>query len=437
MLEFGAAVSTRSGHQQALDEVVPAALRSLGGPPDLAVCFFTMDYADHADGIALSLSERTGTSNVIGCTGEAVIADGRELEDGPALSLWLARLPGVEVHPFALRVVPLEDGVAIAGWPALEPDQRAAVLMFAEPFSFPTDRFLEHLNGERPRVTVVGGVASGGVEPGQHRLFSGGTALETGAVGVAMVGPVDVRTLVSQGCRPIGQPFTVTKSDGNVVEELGGRPAVERLRELVTELDVGDQLLLRGGALQVGQVVDEQKLDYDRGDFLIRPLAGADPSTGSIALSEEVAVGRTLQFHLRDAAAADEELEVLLEPVADWQPKGVLLFSCNGRGRGFFGAADHDAAMVRKATGSAPMSGFFAGGELGPVGGRNFRHGFTASMAVFCEPSDHGPGSATRRTAVADPFPTDPLPPDPFPTDPTLPPWPEERGGPDDDPEPV
>lgn len=431
MLEFGAAVSTEPGHQEALDEVVPAALQALGGPPDLAVCFFTLDYADYADAIALSLSERTGTSSVIGCTGEAVIADGQELEDGPALSLWVARLPGVEVHPFSLRVVPLDDGVAIAGWPALAPDQQASVVMLADPYSFPTDRFLDHLDAERPGVRVVGGMASGGVLPGQHRLLAGGEALETGAVGVALVGPVDVRTLVSQGCRPIGRPFTVTRSDGSVVQELGGRPAVERLRELVAELDAGDQLLLRGGALQVGQVVDEQQADYDRGDFLIRPLAGADPATGAIALGDEVPVGRTLQFHLRDAEAADEELHAMLGRVAGWSPKGVLLFSCNGRGRDFFGTKDHDAGLVRQATGAAPMSGFFAAGELGPVGGRNFRHGFTASMALFCEPADRGPWSVTRGEERSEPRPSQ------TPTEPedVLPPWPDEPA--DGDPEPV
>jgi small ligand-binding sensory domain FIST len=312
MLQFGAAVSTKPGHSEALDEVVPAALATLDGPPDLAVCFVSVDHAEHATSIAMSLSERTGTANLIGCTGDGVISDGRELEAGPAVSLWVARLPGVDVRPFSLRVVSrASDSVAIAGWPVLEHDDPTTVLMLAEPFSFPTDRFLEHLNGERPGLTVIGGLASGGLGPGQHRLLTGGpdatpVALSSGAVGVALTGPVEVRTLVSQGCRPIGQPFTVTKGDGNVIHELGGRPAVDRLKELITELDPGDQVLLRGGALLVGQVVDEQKLDYDRGDFLIRPLAGADPGTGAIALGDEVTVGQTLQFHLRDAAAADE-----------------------------------------------------------------------------------------------------------------------------------
>jgi small ligand-binding sensory domain FIST len=209
-----------------------------------------------------------------------------------------------------------------------------------------------------------------------------------GAVGVALVGPVEVRAVVSQGCRPVGSPFAVTSGQGNVVHELGGRPAVDRLRQMLAALDPREHELLRGGGLQVGQVIDEHKASFDRGDFLVRGLLGADPETGSIAVADSVEVGQTLQFHVRDAASAHEDLELLLAPVTGWEARGVLLFSCNGRGRQFFGEPDHDAARVAAATGEAPMAGFFAQGELGPVGGRNFLHTFTASMAVFCEPRE-------------------------------------------------
>jgi small ligand-binding sensory domain FIST len=391
MLTFGAATSTAPDHQQALDEAIPAALARLGGAPDLVVCFFSMDHADAAAGIALSLSERTGTSAILGCTAQGVIGDGRELEGTPGLAVWMAGLPGVAVRPFALRVVPLADGVGISGWPELPAGSRATVLLLADPFSFPADAFLERLNQEQAGLPVVGGMVSGATEPGRHRLLCGTDVLEGGAAGVALVGPVEVRAVVSQGCRPVGSPFAVTRADGNVVHELGGRPAVARLRQLLAALDPREQALLRGGGLQVGQVIDEHKASFDRGDFLVRGLLGADPETGSIAVADTVEVGQTLQFHVRDAAAADEDLELLLAPVSGWRPRGVLLFSCNGRGRNFFGEPDHDAARVAAATGEAPMAGFFAQGELGPVGGRNFLHSFTASMAVFCEPREPVP----------------------------------------------
>jgi small ligand-binding sensory domain FIST len=391
MLTFGAAISTAPDHAQALDEVIPAALEQLGGTPDLVVCFFSMEHADAAGGIALSLSERTGTANILGCTAQGVIGDGRELEGEPGLAVWLARLPGVEVRPFGLHVLPLEDGVGIGGWPALPEDDRASVLLLADPYTFPADSFLERLNQEQPGLPVVGGMVSGALEPGRHRLLSGTDVLDGGAAGVALVGPVDIRAVVSQGCRPVGSPFAVTRGEGNIVHELGGRPAVDRLRQMLAGLDKHEQELLRGGGLQVGQVIDEHKASFDRGDFLVRGLLGADPETGSIAVADSVEIGQTLQFHVRDAASADEDLELLLVPVSRWRPRGVLLFSCNGRGRGFFGEPDHDAARVAAATAEAPMAGFFAQGELGPIGGRNFLHTFTASMAVFCEPGDPVP----------------------------------------------
>jgi len=256
------------------------------------------------------------------------------------------------------------------------------VVLLPDPFSFPADSFIRRLNEERPGIRVIGGMASGANGPGLHRLLLGAKALEGGAVGVAMTGPVEVRTVVSQGCRPIGSPFTVTRGEGNLIQELGGRPALERLRELIVGASPTDQALLVSG-VQMGRVIDEHKLSFERGDFLIRSLIGVDEESGALAIGDQVEVGQTLQFHVRDAAAASEELDLLLAPVAGWNPQGALLFSCNGRGRRFFHEPDHDAGRVAQATGDAPMAGFFAQGELGPVGGQNFLHGFTASMALF------------------------------------------------------
>jgi small ligand-binding sensory domain FIST len=352
------------------------------------VCFFTMEHADAATGIALSLSERTGTSAILGCTAQGVIGDGREVEGEPGLAVWMARLArGQRADVRAAGAAPRgRRRHRRLARPARE--ERASVLLLADPFTFPADSFLERLNQEQPGLPVLGGMVSGATEAGRHRLLRGTELIDGGAVGVALVGPVDIRAVVSQGCRPVGSPFAVTRGEGNIVHELGGRPAVDRLRQMLASLDQHEQELLRGGGLQVGQVIDEHKASFDRGDFLVRGLLGADPETGSIAVADSVEVGQTLQFHVRDADAADEDLELLLVPVSRWRPRGVLLFSCNGRGRGFFGEPDHDAARVAAATDAAPMAGFFAQGELGPIGGRNFLHTFTASMAVFCEPRD-------------------------------------------------
>ena len=385
-MRFAAALSTAADHHQALDEVVAPVLAELGASPDLAVCFFSSHHNEDAAGLAPGLKERTGARAVIGCSAQGVIGGGRELEDGPGLALWAARLPGVELYPFALQVVQVEEGYAVAGWPGDLPQERAVVLLLADPFTFPAEAFLDTLNRTCPGLAVVGGNASGGAGPGANPLLIGAEALPAGAVGVALAGPVTVRTLVSQGCRPVGAPYVVTRGEGNLVQELGGRPALDRVRELVAGLDARDRELARGG-LQIGQVIDERKADFGPGDFLIRPVVSADLESGAIAVGDAVEVGRTLQFHVRDAAAAGEDLSLMLRQVPAWQPQGALLFTCNGRGRRFFGEPDHDITLVEKAVGGAPVAGFFAGGEFGPVGNRNFVHGYTASLAVFCPPA--------------------------------------------------
>ena len=190
---------------------------------------------------------------------------------------------------------------------------------------------------------------------------------------------VVVETVVSQGCRPIGKPFTVTRADRNLVVELGGQPALRRLEELAAGATESDRELLRRG-LQVGLVVDEHKVDFERGDFLVRSVLGADPDVGSIAVGDQIDVGQTLQFQVRDGAAADEDLRALL---GSHSAAGALVFTCNGRGRHLFGVPDHDSGVIAEILGAVPAAGAFCAGELGPVGGRNFVHGFTASLALF------------------------------------------------------
>src|SRR6266516_1861648 len=267
MLGFGAAVSTASSFRRALDETVPAALAQAGGDPDLAICFLSMEHAPASGDLVRVLAERTGGAMVLGCTAQGVIGDARELEDTPALALWVARLPGVRLRPFHLRLVELDEGYAITGWPDLDPDlegeergERQYVVLLADPFSFPADQLVERLNEELPGLAVIGGMESGATGPGGHRLLLGTDAFPRGAVGVVLSGPVEVRTVVSQGCRPVGAPYAVTRATGNLVQELGGRPAVQRLRELLSDANPEVQALLAGG-VQIGRVIDEHKVD--------------------------------------------------------------------------------------------------------------------------------------------------------------------------------
>jgi small ligand-binding sensory domain FIST len=215
--------------------------------------------------------------------------------------------------------------------------------------------------------------------------------LDSGAVGVALPGNVGVVALVSQGCRPIGQVLTVTRSAGNVISELAGKPPLQRVQELYASLPEHDRELMAEGLL-VGRVIDEYKTDFQRGDFLVRGVIGADPDSGAIAVGDAVAAGETIQFHVRDEASADEDLRTTLNvaraKVGDHRVAGGLLFTCNGRGSRMFSTPDHDAALVASELDDPPIAGFFCAGELGPVGSKNFLHGFTASMALFSEDAE-------------------------------------------------
>jgi small ligand-binding sensory domain FIST len=236
---------------------------------------------------------------------------------------------------------------------------------------------------------VMGGMASGGLRTGQSRLFADGRVVTGGAVGAHLPG-AEVHPLVAQGCRPVGDPYTVTRADGDLIFELGGRPPLGRLRELAAALPARDRELLAQG-VHLGLVIDEYQAEPGPGDFLVRGVAGADPESGAIAVAGDVQVGQTVQFHVRDAESADEDLRRTLEreaaALSGRRPAGALLFTCTGRGSRMFGEPDHDAGLLAQTLGQIPVAGFFCDGELGPVGGRNFLHTFTASIALFPDPA--------------------------------------------------
>jgi small ligand-binding sensory domain FIST len=379
MAKFAAALSQHPLATQAVGEVSGSILEQLQADDcDLAVCFASPHHVGAFEDIAAALHSILEPAVLLGGTAVGVVGGAREVEDAPALAVLGARLENTELTPVALRVEETPDGMAVTGWPDAAAGART-LLLFADPFTFPVDAFLERCNDDLPDLRVIGGLASAAAVPGGNRLVLDGDTLTGGAVGVLLDGDVEVRTLVSQGCRPIGRPFTVTKADRNFVEELAGKPAIERLQEVAAAASEEERALLRTG-LHIGVVVDEHKAEFGRGDFLVRNLFGADQRTGALAVGDAVSVGQTLQFHVRDADAADEDLRELL---AGADASAALLFTCNGRGQHLFGVPDHDAGLVERLLGEIPLAGAFCAGEIGPVGGRNFLHGFTASLALF------------------------------------------------------
>jgi small ligand-binding sensory domain FIST len=380
---FASSLSEHPVTAHAVGEAAGQVLEQLGTSPDVVVVFVTPPHAGALEDVAATVRAVLEPRAVIGCAAVSVLGDGREVEEGPAVSLWAARVG--PVAPVRLQVEQTSQGALLTGWPAELPFEPSALLLLADPFTFPAEALFAALQEERPGLPILGGNASAARGPGGNRLALHDQVVTDGAVGVLLGPGATVEAVVSQGCRPVGQPYTVTRAEHNVVYELGGQPAYQRLVE-TCERDLDeDELRLVNNGLHLGIVIDEHKSEFGRGDFLVRNVMGADPDNGAIGVNDVVEVGTTVQYHLRDAATADEDLRALL---GGRHADAALVFTCNGRGVRLFGTPHHDAGVVDQVLDRPPASGFFAAGEFGPVGGRNFVHGFTASVALFRE----GPG---------------------------------------------
>ncbi len=389
-MPFAAALSNRPSLKSAVDEASQEIVAALGGQaPDLACVFVSHHFSNRFGEVADQLQFALGSRVLIGCTGDSIVGGSMECEDEPALSIWCAILPGATLVPFQLSFEQTPDGLLCSGLPDDMVEHHAetrAVLFLGEPYSSLPQAVLDLLADELPGVPVVGGMASGGAAAGENRLFLNDQMVESGAIGVIVRGGPRVRTIVSQGCRPIGTTYVVTRAERNIIYELGGVPPLERLKELFPKLPPRDQQLVDNG-VHLGVVMNEYQESFQRGDFLIVNVHGADRNTGALATGGLMRVGQTVQFHIRDADTADEDLRQLLQRDADQtaRHRGALLFSCNGRGTRMFSVMNHDASAIQEILGPLPLAGFFAQGELGPVGNKNYIHGFTASIVVFEE----------------------------------------------------
>lgn len=369
---------------RAVAEDIRAQLSS--APVDLACLFFSAHHAEQAGVLARTLTRILAPRLLIGCSGEGVIAGAEELETGTAITLWAGALPDVNLFPLRSSFSPTRDQFQLSGWPKPEVEA-ASFLLLADPFTAPVQDILGILEERYPNAKAVGGLAGGGQEAGMNRLVLNDQVLDGGLVGVRLTGAVDIRPIISQGCRLIGDRFVVTKAEHNLIYELGGARALDRLQGVFESL-AEEERCRAHRALHLGIVIDEHRNRFDRGDFLIRNLLGADRTTGAVAIGDVVQEGQTVQFHLRDAESATEDLNSLLATDRaghQHPPLGALLFSCCGRGRGLFGRPNHDATVTMERLGPIPIAGFFAQGEIGPIGNRNFLHGYTASLALFAE----------------------------------------------------
>lgn len=409
---FASALSTSTDAAQAIRSALDELDAGLDGArPDLVAAFATHHYGDALEALGPRIARATGSPAVFGCTAESIIGGSREVQGSAGLSLFAAVLPETRVRFFAARAFDEDGAPTFDAFPRVGDPERASCLMVADPYSFPIDPYLAALEERAPGVPVVGGMASGALGPGQTLLFTAEGVREAGAVGVLLEGGVELRPVVSQGCRPVGKPWVITACERNLVQRLGGRPALEVFMETWSDLSPADQELMQRAPF-VGLAIDGRKERFHRGDFLVRGVMGLHQRDRAIAVADYPRRGQTVQLLVRDAGSAGEDLRFLMhqqgggptEPVeptpsgappaesptespagsAPGPPPGALLFSCNGRGARMFEEPDHDVTRVREGLHSeASVAGFFAAGEIGPVGGRNFLHGFTASVAVF------------------------------------------------------
>lgn len=389
-MQFASAISREDQIEAAIEETLSTlAEQAPELSNDIVFVFATPHHLKALADQLPAIQQRLDAPTLIGCTGGGVIGDRREIEHRSAFAILTASMPGVSVTPFHIEQTEVEDLSADywQGQLGIANDDEPAFVLLPDPFTIDAQKLLDSLNTTYPLRPVLGGLASGGQSASSCGLFFNGEIVR-GAVGLGLSGDFNLHTVVSQGCRPIGDPQVITRCENQIIYELGGRPALEVILALIETLSPADQRLARS-ALLMGRVIDEYKDKFERGDFLIRTFMGADSKTGAIAVGDIFRPGQTVQLHVRDAVTAREDLHALMHNVSHELEAqaacGALLFSCNGRGSHLYGEPDHDSRVVAETTGPVPIAGFFCNGEIGPIGNTNFLHGFTASIGIFQE----------------------------------------------------
>ena len=388
-MRWASALSSKERTDEAIVEAAVGLRRSLAGArPDLVIAFASPHHLDVSTRIPALVEAEMPGSVLVGCTGSGIIGAGHEIEGAAALSLTAASLPGVQMTPFHLDQRELPESADAQEWLEsidVQAESSPHFLLLADPLTIDAGAILAGLDAAYPRASKFGGLASGGPIPGANRLFLRARTWRAGAVGVAFTGNVTVETIVAQGCRAIGKPMIATRCQRNVLLEVDGRPPLEVLRDLFPTLPARDQDLLRHSLLIGIEMRDA--VEYREGELLVRNLVGMDAEIGAVAVGAPLHPMQVVQFLLRDARTAEEDLTRLLErsTARAQPPSGALLFSCLGRGQHLFGRADHDTDLFREKIGPVPLGGFFCNGEIGPVGGATFLHGYTSAFALFSE----------------------------------------------------
>ncbi len=390
-MRFTSGISDAVNAEEAADAVCAQVQSQLAGEPcNLVWLFASSIYKTSWPELLSRITERLKPGVLLGCSGSGIIGGGRELEWVPAISIVAAHLPEVRLHPFVVAPDELELSAPGGFWVdkiGASPDAQPVFVLFADAFTCNPAKLVSELNATYRSRPMVGGLVSGGNGPGEQFIFMDTEVYHEGAVGVALTGNIAMDTVISQGCRPIGHPYIITKAEDNIVWQLGGKQALAVLHEVLSSLAPEDRELAQRGSIFTGLAYNEMRPAFGSGDFLIRNIVGIDANLGAIAIADQVHTGQTLQFQLRDPSTSRAELRRLLQQVGQGPQMGpaagCLLFNCTGRGKSLYGVAHHDVKTIQTVRGKLPIGGFFCNGEIGPVGGTNLLHGYTASLGLF------------------------------------------------------
>lgn len=387
-MQIAAAGADFQSTDENLNQVLTTIQNKFNGTvPHIGFLFISSHFQPDLPQMVSKIKEQTGVSHLVGCTCESVIGPDHEYEEKTAVSLWMASFPNSQISSFHLSKEAIKDANTRQDWQSLfklETDANPQIFLLGDPFTTDVNALLSAINEHFPGFPLIGGMASGAGMPGENLLVHNEQSFNEGAVGITLTNGVTVDTVVSQGCRPVGKPYMITQGEFNAIQRLGTVSPLQAINETYENASANDRKLMEQG-LFIGRVIDEYKEEFKRGDFLIRNLTGADKESGAVTVMDRISPGITIQFHVRDAETADEDLRMMLEAQSQPTPAGGLIFSCNGRGTRMYSDSNHDLQLVQNMLESPPLAGFFCAGELGPIGGKNFIHGHTASIALFRE----------------------------------------------------
>ncbi len=393
-MRWSSAVDTNRSLDAAVERAAESVFLGLGRKePDLLIAFVSTRHAARFEALPELIRREFEGTLLFGCCAGGVIGGGREIEDQASLSLTGASLPGVKLKAAHFDAADIPSVYAEQRvWEdtlRLTASQQPSFLVLADPFSFETETFLKGLDRVYPLAPKVGGLASGVRQAGGAVLYAGREAHRSGCAILALTGNVELDTIVAQGCRPIGDPMFVTAAHENLIRELDGHAPRDVLAELFERLPPSDREAF-SQSLFLGLAMRGNASQYVPGDFLIRNILGMDPQSGALWVNERVPSNSVVQFHLRDAATSAHDLERMLRSYSASHSLaadcGALLFSCQGRGVGLYGQADHDSNAFRRLVSDIPIGGFFCAGEIGPVQNATHLHGYTSAFAVFRKP---------------------------------------------------